>query len=349
MKFFETEKGIRTGDKFFTWNELKSISNWPAEVPDICRNWLQGKDSFELMSSGSTGEASTVVFSREALIRSVEASKKALNLGAYEHALCAITPEKTGGMMLLVRCMHLDLDCTLLRPASDPMESLSEDHPCTITSLVPFQLQRILLNPTSLEKLKRFKQVLIGGAALESSVLHQINEFQTEFIHTYGMTETASHIALRRLNGPHKEPYFYPMGGTMIRLDERGCLCVQSEVIDEKWICTNDQVAIHADGGFEVLGRADFVINSGGVKIHPERVEAILEEWMFKHGYRLEIMAAAEPDPLLGERLVLICTQQPPWQLNDIPDELFPPYHKPRALRVQVHLPRTDTGKLLRK
>lgn len=349
MNSFDKEKGLWLGTEFYAWNDLSDTAAFRAEVPEICRKWLRGDRFFDLKSSGSTGEAGTVHFDRDTLIYSAESSRKALQLGEEEHALCVIPPDKTGGLMLLLRCMHFNWDCTLLPPAADPFVLLPEDHSCTITSLVPYQLHNILQHPFSADKLSRFKLVLIGGASMDPTLLSKLEKLQPLFVHTYGMTETASHTALKRLNGPHPDAHFYPLPGTDIRLDERGCLDIRSIVTGLKWLHTNDQAVIHPDGGFDIRGRMDFVVNSGGVKINPEQVEAIIQNWMFEHGYTLNFYAGAEPDGVLGERLVLYCDQIPAWSLDDIPDSLFPPYHKPKAIRVKENLSRTDTGKILRK
>jgi O-succinylbenzoic acid--CoA ligase len=92
------------------------------------------------------------------------------------------------------------------------------------------------------------------------------------------MSETLSHIGLKRIY-PEGEDYFTLFDGVDISLDNRGCLRISAPKINAELLQTNDIVDVLNPKQFRFLGRADNVINSGGAKIFPEQLEALVKEY----------------------------------------------------------------------
>ncbi|RZK50925.1 MAG: acyl-CoA synthetase, partial [Hymenobacter sp.] len=118
---------------------------------------------------------------------------------------------------------------------------------------------------------------------------------------TYGMTETASHMALRRLNGPQASPHYQVLPGLHLSQDERGCLTVRGDVTDDQLVVTNDRIHLLDKHTFDWLGRVDFVINSGGVKVQAEKVEQVLDVALAELGQGRRAFVAGRPDERLGQ------------------------------------------------
>jgi O-succinylbenzoic acid--CoA ligase len=159
------------------------------------------------------------------------------------------------------------------------------------------------------------KAVLIGGAPVSLGLEEQLQQVQAPFYHTYGMTETVSHIALRRLNGPQRSDHFVPFAEVALDVDTRGCLTITSALTRHATLETNDLVELHADGSFRWLGRIDNVINSGGVKVHIEQVERVLEAALLRYqgGVYAErrFFVAPLPHPRLGHVVVALIEGEP--------------------------------------
>ncbi|MEL6976647.1 MAG: O-succinylbenzoic acid--CoA ligase, partial [Bacteroidota bacterium] len=117
---------------------------------------------------------------------------------------------------------------------------------------------------------------------------------------TYGMTETITHIAFRSLNG-QTEKVFQTLPQVTVSADARGCLVINAPRISSELIVTNDLVELVSENQFKWLGRIDSVINSGGVKIIPEKVESTLANHLTQRFFITGV-----PDPTLGQKVVLV-------------------------------------------
>jgi len=199
---------------------------------------------------------------------------------------------------VIIRALESNADLIVEPPASNPVKAL--DSPVDLISLVPLQVETIL-NETP-NKFALLKHVLIGGAELNPTVVSRLMKIKsTKFYQTYGMTETASHVAIK----PIGENFYSTMGDIEIGVDKRNCLKVKGSVTNHSWIQTNDLVEMEK-GKFQWIGRADWVINSGGIKLSPERIEKILSE----HWPDEKLLITSLLDDQLGEKVVLV-TQKP--------------------------------------
>jgi len=192
----------------------------------------------------------------------------------------------------------------LITPSSNPLIEISPDQIPSFVALAPYQVQTILEHQESLQKLKRISNIIIGGAPLsdlvkKTLILQKIKAFQT-----YGMTETVSHIALAPIE--QGEITYQTLQNVEIGQDHRGALWTRSPMTCGKKIQTNDLIELLEDGRFRWLGRVDFVINSGGIKIHPELLEHKTEKLIFKHFGNVSYFFYGLEDLKLGQKLVLL-------------------------------------------
>lgn len=273
-----------------------------AAVVHLLRDWRSGSQ-MRFKSSGSSGPPREFLLSRDLILWSIRNTAKAVHTGA-ENALLAIPASRIGGAMLVLRSFVLNWDLQVVEPSRDPMRSISSDHEFTITSIVPAQLYRILDHSESLQKLLRFKRVLIGGEPIrpdrERFLLSAVQNDGPWIYHTYGMTETASHIALRKLG----EPFYTPFDGVSVDIDAEQDLGIHIPHLDLHFR-TGDRAELLGEGKFRILGRNRFVVNSAGLKIPIEETEVFFLEILQP---RIEEFIALwkEEDRELGERLILI-------------------------------------------
>jgi O-succinylbenzoic acid--CoA ligase len=192
----------------------------------------------------------------------------------------------------------------LIAPSSNPFIEISFDQIPDFLALVPIQVQTILEHQESLQKLKRVSNIIIGGAPLSDLVKKTLVYQKIKAFQTYGMTETVSHIALAPIE--QGALTYQPLQNVEIGQDHRGALWVQSPMTCGKKIQTNDLVELLEDGRFRWLGRADFVINSGGIKIHPELLEHKTEKLISKHFGNVSYFFYGLEDLKLSQKLVLL-------------------------------------------
>jgi O-succinylbenzoic acid--CoA ligase len=283
-------------------NSPTDLNGYEARVLDFCRQWLNGAQEFGLRTSGSTGKPQLVQMKRRQLEASARRTGDYFNLGPGDRMLVCLNCEFVGGIMMLVRAFERNMHLTIVEPQADPMVLVPTEN-FDFASFVPLQLREVLANGHS-ARLNRMKAILVGGASVEKSLEKEIQKLKVPVYLTYGMTETASHIALRRLNGPGVSAHYQVLPGIHVGQDERGCLTVRADVTNDQLITTNDRVTLHPDNHtFEWLGRADFVINSGGVKVQAEKVEQVLEVALMELGLSRRAFVAGRPDARLGEQV----------------------------------------------
>lgn len=309
-------------------------------VSDNLRNWFNNEIRMQLHTSGSTGEPKPVILESELLNWSVKASVSALKM-ANEHSLIVIPVNKTGGAMQLFRAFVHQWKITIREPSSNP---LSEPIPDDISniSITPFQLSAILRNEDSLQRLRSIRTILVGGGNIPFNDLRLLKDAGiTGVYHTYGMTETAGHVAL-------SDPavgVFVPLDGVQVSRDSRGCarITIKDAAID---VQTNDVIEFR-DNGFEVLGRADHIVNSGGLKLNPEELERKI-----RVGSGTELppfFLYGLPDPVLGQKLVMIAVDDAEISVLEESISVLKGAEKPKAIHKVPQFFYTETSKLDRK
>lgn len=318
----------------------------------FCREWLSGKPTFTLRTSGSTGIPKPIELTRTQMAASARLTGETFGLHPGDAALCCLNVAYVAGVMMLVRAMELSLDLTVVEPATNPLAGLPETTRFDFCAFVPLQLQTILeITPGRLPVIDGAKAVLLGGAAVSGSLEEKLQVVQAPVFGTYGMTETVSHIAIRRLNGPARSETYRLLRGVEAGTDGRDCLWVRGPMTDFAPVQTNDVVQFADSQTFRWLGRFDSIVNSGGVKVVPERVEAALEPLLRWVGFRGRFFVCGLPDERLGQRVSVVLEGKPfPHEnlelLRREAGEVLTRFEMPRRWEFLETFPETATGKI---
>ena len=296
---------------------------------ELINLWRKGIPAFHFKTSGSTGEPKTITIDREKIEYSTRATFQFIDVNnQIKNTLLCINPGFIGGAMVVFRALIMDLDLFITEPTSNPGPEFPSFEVFDLVSLVPLQYEAM-----DRQDLERFGVVLIGGAPFAGNAISGLKA--TNVFSTYGMTETVSHVALRKL----EEPFFCTTGDTKVNLDVDGCLQFKGSITDHKWLKTNDLGSIIAEDKFKWLGRKDFVINSGGIKINPELIERKLKDQIPEL-----FMVSSKPDNQLTEKVVLIIEgKERSAKLNY---SILSKYEKPKEIIFWNEIPKTASGKI---
>ncbi len=318
-----------------------------SELADFLDAWDSPAPTMELHTSGSTGAPTTLHAAKAAMRASAAMSCRAFGLKAGDTALLCLPLRYIAGKMMVLRALVAGLRLAVVEPCADPLadKSLAGVEAIDFAPLVPMQAARCLAAPGGRERLARVHTLLLGGGFIPPELEAALQEIpDCRAYASYGMTETLSHIALRRLNGAERSDAYTPLPGIEVELSDEGVLRLRAPRLGIEQLETNDLAALLPGGGFRILGRRDAVICSGGIKIQAEELEAQLHRTT-----GLTLIAVPQPHPELGSCIALL------WE-GDAADEPrlraacaeLPRYHRPRLLHRVDTLPRTATGKLAR-
>lgn len=280
-----------------------SLNGYEARVLELLHQWLSGAQEFGQRTSGSTGEPQLILLKRRQLAASAARTGDYFDLGPGDRALVCLNCEYIGGKMMLVRGLERHLRLTVVEPHADPFAEVPADAEFDFAAFVPLQL-RAMLAAGRAGRLNHMRAILVGGAGVGPGLLAEIQQLTVPVYLTYGMTETASHVALRRLNGPDASAHYRVLPGLHLDQDARGCLTVRGDVTDDQLIVTNDHIDLLDQHRFDWLGRVDFVINSGGVKVPAEKVELVLDVALAELGHARRAFVAGRPDEHLGQAVI---------------------------------------------
>jgi o-succinylbenzoate---CoA ligase len=331
------------------------LSLYEQESLQFCRDWAEGKEEFILHTSGSTGQPKPITLSRQQMQASARMTGKALQLQSGDRALVCLNTRYIAGTMMLVRGMELGMDMMVIEPSSHPLQPFPADAHFDFTALVPLQLETILTqSPEKLPLLQRMKAIIVGGAPVSYALEETLQRVSAPVYSTYGMTETVSHVALRRLNGSERSEVYTLLEGVHAGVDQRGCLWVSGPVTGYQTVQTNDLVEWSGTTTFRWLGRADNVINSGGVKIQLEKIEQQLDRALHELKIHHRFLAFGLPHPTWGQMLC-VAIESPPFppnleqRLKQALSKSVGRYEVPRQFFYCPSFPETPTGKMDRK
>jgi len=306
---------------------------------EFINEWRNKRTYIECMTSGSTGTPKLIRLPKAEMSKSASRTIRHFSLNVKSHLHSCISPDYIGGKMMAVRSEEAGARLTWETPSNRPLTDVGDD-PIDLLSVVPSQMEHILNN---LERMPEIRAIIIGGAPIPPTLRKMIVASGLQAWETYGMTETASHIALRRVCDPPLP--FDVLDGIHIDVDADSRLVVELE--DWKTIYTNDIVTIVAERQFIVNGRYDNVIISGGVKIHPEQAEEILETQ-----FGVPVLITSRPDSKWGERVIMVIDDKDDSSSDiRIISECKKYLHKawiPKEIHHQ-QLPMTPNGKKKRK
>ncbi|GAB3275706.1 AMP-binding protein [Larkinella harenae] len=292
-------------------------TDYEAKAVAFCRQWLSGQPFFELHTSGSTGLPKSIQLSRRQMAASARLTGQTFGLQADDRALACLNVEYIAGVMMLVRGLELGLDLLVTEPGANPLRVFDTTERFAFAAFVPLQLHTMLDHPDhSLPILNDMKAILVGGAAVDQALADRLQQIKAPVYSTYGMTETVSHIAIRRMNGAERTSVFQILTGVEIGVDERNCLHIRAAATDFETVQTNDVVEVIDETHFRLLGRADSIINSGGVKIQPERIEEIIAGVLSQEQLTMRFFIYGLPDARLGQRVTLFLETRHDWPLR---------------------------------
>lgn len=274
---------------------MKDGEPYEQELGKFLLEWLDKEDFLEVSTSGSTGVPKKIKVRKQYMVNSAMATGTFFKLPAQTTALLCLPASYIAGKMMMVRALILGWYLDTIPPKSNPLDRVFKRY--DFCAMTPFQLDN------SLGRLHLIKKLIVGGGALSFHIQDIVQGIKTKVYETYGMTETVSHIAAKRIN-PKKEKNaptgFRVFPKVTISKDERDCLVINAPMVSESTIVTNDIVELLSYKKFNWKGRIDNVINSGGIKIHPEEVEKKLQKiilWRF--------FITSLPDDSLGDKVVL--------------------------------------------
>ena len=304
--------------------------------------WFNGDTHIKVYTSGSTGKPKELIVRKEQMMQSARLTCEFLNLKKGDTALICMSMDYIAGKMMAVRALVAGLDLHFITPCGHPFEMVEKQF--RFVAMVPLQVFNSLQVIEEKERLRRTDILIIGGGAIDPLLEEELKNFPGEIYCTYGMTETLSHIALRRINGPKAAHSYYPFSSVNLSLSSEGTLLIDAPLVSDERLVTNDIAEIHADGSFDILGRKDNTINSGGVKIQIEQVEAKLKPLL-----KTPFAVTSQLHPKFGEIVVLLVV--PPVNTEILKDEmakLLSPYQIPKKIIVVDAIPQTGSGKISR-
>jgi len=258
--------------------------------------------------------------------------------------LLCLSTNYIAGKMMIVRALVGHLHLIAIEPASYP----TINKPVKFAAMVPMQVETLLSSTEGLEVMSYIDKLIIGGSATSALLETKLQNVSTNCYATYGMTETVSHIALRKINGSDSSDEYRALEGVWFEQDERDCLVIHAPHLQAEPFITNDIVKLKNRNCFEWIGRFDNVINSGGVKLFPETIEKKISSFIAQRFY-----ITSRKDEKLGEKVVLVIESEPftelkKQQLDVQLNSKLGKFEKPREIIFKQRFEETSTGKVKR-
>lgn len=322
------------------YSYVKEGMPYQQDLGNFLLDWLDENDYVTAKTSGSTGKPKNLKIKKEAMVNSALATGDFFNLKPGDKVLHCLPSNFIAGKMMIVRAIVLGLELDMVQPAALPLIDYEKDY--AFCAFTPMQLKNFA------KYLKHIKTAIVGGGQVSDAIIESIKDKKPKVYETYGMTETVSHIAVKKLNNfkdsdSLTKTHFKTLPDIKVSIDDRNCLVINAPYLSDNVIVTNDLVKIHSETSFEWLGRYDNVINSGGIKLYPEQIEKKLSNLMSKRFF-----IAAIPDDTLGQKIVLIIEDANSTLDNNIFDVLDT-YEKPKAVFAVSKFIETKSGKIQRK
>ncbi|AFL81814.1 acyl-CoA synthetase (AMP-forming)/AMP-acid ligase II [Aequorivita sublithincola DSM 14238] len=330
---FSSSEALKKHAKFL----CEKGKNDETTIGKFISEWLDENDFITVKTSGSTGVPKEIKLQKNHVFNSAEATTTYFDLKEETKALLCLPSEYIAGKMMLVRAMTGGWDLHTGAPDKNPLENANDDF--DFTAMVPYQVFH------SLSDLHNVKKLIVGGGAIPWKLEEQLQKIKTQVFATYGMTETISHIAVRPVNGVGKSVVFSALPKVNFSQTENGCLQIHASEISEEMVVTNDVVELISSTSFKFLGRIDNVINTGGVKVHPETVEEKLSQHINQ-----QFFIASEKDDALGEQVILIVETDENISLENFYEAFqnISNFEKPRKIYTLSKFHYTETGKIKR-
>ena len=313
------------------------------------RQWYDSSERLLVHTSGSTGTPKDIWVEKAKMRASALRTCQFLGLKPRDRALLCLPLDYIAGKMMVVRAMVCHLQLISVPPSSRPLEKLAvksgENVAIDFTAMVPMQVYASLQDPAQKELLKKIRHLIIGGSGVDTALESQLRNFPGAVWSTYGMTETLSHIAMRRISGEKASSWYEPLDNVNIALTSEHCLRIEAPDVADSPIVTNDIAELDSDGRrFRILGRKDNVICSGAIKIQIEEVEKRLSPVV-----QGDFAITKCPHPVLGECVVMLTISSNLDEAKTWCERLLPRYWIPKYYFQVSAIPLTPTGKIARK
>ncbi len=355
MKSTHPYKSLTISGKLYSENGLmdfvnqqfsrNSVSSWQRILYEFISEWLSDSPNIKVKTSGSTGNAKWIGVEKEKMVKSAQLTGQFFDLKKNDNALLCLPVDFIAGKMMVVRAFVLGLNLIPVEPSGNPINSLNE--PLDFAAMTPMQVYSILKEKNGIDKLNQIKNLIIGGGEISNQLLNEIRKLHNNTYHTYGMTETLTHVALKKLNGKKPDLYFKALPGIKFKKDKRNCLVVIASHLSDQDFITNDVVDLKDNKTFDFIGRYDNVINSGGLKVFPESIEQKLQPFITDR-----FIIGGLPDEKLGQKVVLVIEQerQSDVDFKEVFKELsLSKPEIPKEVYLLDSFPETESGKIVRQ
>ena len=322
-------------------DRLSMRNDWQKSVVSFLKQWFNSTEIIAVQTSGSTGAPQVIHLSKTMMRISALMTCDYFGLEPGDRALLCLSSENIAGKMMLVRAIERGLHLIAVCPVGCPLSTIKEK--VKFSAMVPLQVQHCLQENC----LDKTEILLIGGVAVSEKMKDELMQLAVKCYSSYGMTETMSHVALKKLNGPNASEWFDGLADVSFSLDQRGCLEIKADSLGISKLQTNDLCELDGNHRFRWLGRVDFIINSGGIKVIPEQLEKILSPYV-----NFPFFIAGIPNEELGEQVVIFveASLAEQTQINQILQALqeWPRYQRPKAIYYLPSFVYTASGKINR-
>lgn len=330
--------------------ESASTPLWERSIYQFILNWLNPEDSVLIKTSGSTGKPKILQARKAAMIASARLTQQAFNLKEDDKALLCLPADYIAGKMMIVRAFVCKLNLFTVEPSSAPLSEVP-NHFFKLVSMVPLQLFHYQKTYSHEECLSYFNQIdtlLIGGASIPENTETFIHDLPCKSFHTYGMTETLTHIAFRKILP--KITTYQTLPGVTVKINSDNCLVIKAPQLDINALETTDIAQILSDTEFTLIGRSSNTINTGGVKVQPEDIERKIEAQFKQH----PILIFPSENEKLGQQVNLAIQTQYDESVKQQVDavlqnlETLSKYEYPKRVLFMEPFIYTKSGKLQR-
>jgi O-succinylbenzoic acid--CoA ligase len=311
---------------------VKEGEPFEQHVGNFLLDWFDEKSFIELSTSGTTGTPKVIKIEKQAMLDSALATGDFFDLKPGDTMLHCLPTNYVAGKMMFVRSFILGLEMKFVEPNSDPLKNIDETF--DFCAMVPLQAKN------SLEKLKagKIKKLIIGGVKVHKALEKELVKLPMDIYETYGMTETITHIAAKKIG----ENAFSVLPNVKVSIDDRQCLVIDAKNISKDKIVTNDIVNLISDTQFIWEGRIDNIINSGGIKLMPEKIEDKLSTLIPRRYF-----VFGQPDETLGQKAVLYVEGEP-MEIEESVFAVLDRFEKPKEIVFIPKFKETVTGKIKR-
>lgn len=311
------------------------------ELKRFMEEWQNPSATLEVHTSGSTGKPKRMMVLKEKMWNSARITCDYLGLERGDSALLCMPLRYIAGKMMVVRSLYAGLRLITREPSGHPFANWQGCAP-RFAAMIPMQVYNTLQVPEERDLLESTEILIIGGGAIDESLEQEIKTLPNRVYSTYGMTETLSHIALRKLNGPDASASYTPFPSVTISLSDDETLVIDAPLVCEGRLVTNDVATILPDGSFTILGRRDNIINSGGIKVQIEEVERALKPHLGDNAFAISSI----PDHKFGEVITLLIAPGMAEEAISSAIERLPKYWRPRVTLTVESIPMTGSGKI---